>query len=462
MEQIGGKADTPTLKVDAGNLLFEHVPVAEQQRRQARITALGIMEAYRLLEVDAVGIGRNDLGLGLDLLQGDGLPFVNADIVDKAGLPVFKETRIRELGSLKAGITGLAGASAQSLLPEGFAVLDWRKALPAVLDRLRGQCDVIVLLSALTTQENLEIARSHPDVSLIFEAEGGAGNKPPVAVGRTLITHVTNQGKYLGVLDIDWHGASGWAGADLAEQIRGKQSTIDRLSWQIRRIEQRGAPTEVFKSDPAGLSAYNRLIEQRRQEETLLAGLRRNAALADPANPPSTFAASFIGLESSMPDRADVLLITERIKTEIAAANQQIAAKGGALPATPLATPRDAGYAGYNSCTACHRDIAGRWQQTRHARAFDSLETKGQQFNGECIVCHVTGVITGNEPYLLTLPENLLQVGCEACHGPGLAHAAAPESVHPQKKPAAAVCLRCHTPEQDDHFDYDRKSKLVH
>ncbi len=71
-----------------------------------------------------------------------------------------------------------------------------------------------------------------------------------------------------------------------------------------------------------------------------------------------------------------------------------------------------------------------KWQKTRHAKAYDSLAAKGQQFNQDCLPCHVTGVVTGKEPYILTLPEALLQVGCEACHGPGRAHAAKSKS-HP-------------------------------
>jgi hypothetical protein len=47
-------------------------------------------------------------------------------------------------------------------------------------------------------------------------------------------------------------------------------------------------------------------------------------------------------------------------------------------------------------------------------------------------------------------------VGCEACHGPGSAHAAAPSTPGLiARKVAAPTCLGCHTPDQTSSgFDY--------
>ncbi len=88
-------------------------------------------------------------------------------------------------------------------------------------------------------------------------------------------------------------------------------------------------------------------------------------------------------------------------------------------------------YVGSNACKACHPAEFDKWSQTPHAHAFETLEKKAtrpsnRQFDGECLVCHTTGMEykTG-----FTSAQGMPQLknnGCENCHGPGSAHAAAP------------------------------------
>ena len=50
--------------------------------------------------------------------------------------------------------------------------------------------------------------------------------------------------------------------------------------------------------------------------------------------------------------------------------------------------------------------------------------------------------------------SGLAHVGCEACHGPGRAHAAAPTQVHPTRSPALETCTSCHDGVRDEgRFD---------
>ena len=67
-----------------------------------------------------------------------------------------------------------------------------------------------------------------------------------------------------------------------------------------------------------------------------------------------------------------------------------------------------------------------------------------------CFLCHAE-----EEP----LPEGRQAVGCEVCHGPGGEHVRAPKRSPLRRRPTAEVCLRCHTPAQDDGFDFKRDLK---
>jgi hypothetical protein len=105
------------------------------------------------------------------------------------------------------------------------------------------------------------------------------------------------------------------------------------------------------------------------------------------------------------------------------------------------------------------------WQGSGHALAWTTLEKKNQQFNEDCLLCHVTlpyydadKVKAGN--LLLLMPKSLKNVGCEACHGAGAAHSAGKGKI-PVAHPDEKVCLQCHTPEHDDHFIFSEKARKL-
>ncbi len=112
-------------------------------------------------------------------------------------------------------------------------------------------------------------------------------------------------------------------------------------------------------------------------------------------------------------------------------------------------------YVGSERCSDCHSTIHNNWLNTLHAGALNTLEEIGQDTNESCIGCHVVGF---GEPGGFTsraLTDDLAGVGCEACHGPGRAHAsnAEDESLRPVINLTAEVCGRCHTGDHHPNFD---------
>jgi hypothetical protein len=87
----------------------------------------------------------------------------------------------------------------------------------------------------------------------------------------------------------------------------------------------------------------------------------------------------------------------------------------------------EAKYVGSDQCKACHPAAYAVWENHRHSHAYDALvnatRPTQRQFDGECIVCHTVGFKykTGFESEKKT--PDLLNVGCESCHGPGSEHA---------------------------------------
>ena len=116
-------------------------------------------------------------------------------------------------------------------------------------------------------------------------------------------------------------------------------------------------------------------------------------------------------------------------------------------------------------CQRCHIAIYNRWAQTPHAHAIDSLTKKNEHQNPECIVCHVTSYHTGGFISWEKTPE-YAGVQCVQCHGRMDGHIEF-HSGTSQKGDAPpqvqqTTCLQCHTPDQDDDFDFERDEKLIH
>lgn len=123
---------------------------------------------------------------------------------------------------------------------------------------------------------------------------------------------------------------------------------------------------------------------------------------------------------------------------------------------------QSATYIGWNQCEPCHSDITGSWQNTRHAKAIESLKKSKQDALPACVKCHVTGYEKDGGFIDNELTPEMAGVQCEVCHGPGSEHVAGPSQKNIVKESGAASCRQCHTEGQDPKFDYAVKVKTVH
>jgi hypothetical protein len=112
-------------------------------------------------------------------------------------------------------------------------------------------------------------------------------------------------------------------------------------------------------------------------------------------------------------------------------------------------------YLGVGACQSCHVDEFDVYAATGHARAYETLSTQFVHRDTNCVGCHVTG--WGEEGgfqgvRLRGAMVDLIDVQCEACHGPGAEHTRDGS----YRERARASCVRCHTPADDPDFDYER------
>ncbi|HEY3216857.1 MAG TPA: cytochrome c family protein [Candidatus Eisenbacteria bacterium] len=145
-----------------------------------------------------------------------------------------------------------------------------------------------------------------------------------------------------------------------------------------------------------------------------------------------------------------------------------------------------ADYVGSNKCRMCHMKQYKAWTETKHAKALVNLknadpkaaagvaaalkvELKGNPADNQaCVGCHVTGYqLTGGYPAADSVKTAaVMNVTCEACHGPGGKHytaAAAEKKKFINRAVTAKMCTQCHTAETSPKFDFEAyKKRGVH
>jgi len=121
-------------------------------------------------------------------------------------------------------------------------------------------------------------------------------------------------------------------------------------------------------------------------------------------------------------------------------------------------------YLSYTACDSCHSELVAGWKTTAHAKAFESLKTQGEekQENPGCIECHVVGFDQEGGFIDVDLTPELKDVQCESCHGPGRRHTETTDPTDILGKPGEKTCRACHTEGQDQAFDFEKKSQIVH
>lgn len=120
---------------------------------------------------------------------------------------------------------------------------------------------------------------------------------------------------------------------------------------------------------------------------------------------------------------------------------------------------RRGGYAGRQACASCHPSETAQWETTAHADAFKTLLDAHRHYQPRCVACHVVGF--GTPDGYRSDSRELADVQCEACHGPGAAHARDPIRGRIAREVPERVCVSCHTPEHSDAFVYQDRLPLV-
>ncbi len=110
-------------------------------------------------------------------------------------------------------------------------------------------------------------------------------------------------------------------------------------------------------------------------------------------------------------------------------------------------------FAGNAKCMSCHPTAARVWKDSKHAKALATLAKTKQDWDPDCVGCHVVGLNSSPGFKSLKATPQLANVGCESCHGPGLDHSKTPMKFR-LPKVGGKSCQPCHVPDHSPQFEF--------
>lgn len=190
-----------------------------------------------------------------------------------------------------------------------------------------------------------------------------------------------------------------------------------------------------------------------------------------------------IPLDARFVNSPDIIALMKLYQNQL----RQIGLEGlGIKPLPNHKTETNGRFVGAKACADCHEPSYAVWRKSRHATAWNSLAKTSnppRTADPECIACHVDGWNPGEFiPYehgFLSekkTPE-LMNVGCESCHGPGEFHCKAEQGSDEGRQMkfrkamrlplegnvARKLCIECHDGDNSPFFDFDTYwPKIVH
>lgn len=455
----------PTVFVAAGNLFFQGAPEEaelERVRTQELWRAETVRDVLAGLELAAAAPGPFDFAFGTDTFEAlaadTSFPLLAAgvELTPQADAPSAKPllvpTTIVRAGEIDVGLVGLTELrSTHGELPDRIAQRSelhqaGREAVRALRE---GGADVVVALVRGDRRTARRIATGIEGLDLIVQ--GGldeATPLPPTSAGGVLILHAGRQGQGLTVADLWRRGQGRWIDVSVWTREQEREHRLERIAALERRIAEWEKDRNV---DPVDLAEQRSRLERLRAEAASL--LR--APRTDGNNVVS------VRYEELGPEaRRD-----PEVRGRLASYDRRVNEHNRAALADWLPEPAPEGqpsYVGSETCASCHGAAVAWWRETKHGRAYATLEALNKNFNLSCVGCHVTGYMKPGGSTAAHV-ENLQNVGCESCHGPGSMHVANPSgaAVNVIRSPEESTCLGCHNEEHSDRFHFDTYRQLL-
>ncbi len=388
---------------DLGNYFFESLTIEEVLREQQARRAAILSRSLHKLKFDFMVPGPTDFAAGFAgykrLVKGSKIPVLAADLRTPSGEPVFASHKIFTRNGKRILVIGIAG----------FVPVDTqlkRDAPLATIRRIRaevGPVDITIVASHLDRSSGLGIGKSEPGLAAVLIADKHLHLIPKQAGGAVVVGN-SKEGKHVSELQLNHRGLGGYAGGMSMRRLEFKRRKATGLQAEIIQAELdelKAGNTFTYRIDALG---------EEKDEDPEVAGWVKAYV-------------HFVG------------------KIELQRGE------------SPPGYSGEGDFAGVDACATCHPTIVQTWRATRHAIAYESLYSRGQHLDRECIGCHTAGWRHSggfSDPRAVGILKN---VQCESCHGPGKEHSKTGDKrLIERGKANAEFCQSCHQKELETGF----------
>lgn len=436
-----------SLVVGAGPMFFSDPVVDPEGKEQAGFKAEAMAASLRDVGLAAWAPGANDWAGGQDtfasLTAKSGAKALAANVLPEQGK--LESNVIIERGGLKIGLVGIS-------LPEmasGKSAVETKDAqatLKTSADKAQASgADVLVLLLAAQRGKALRLIEGEPRFQVAVIGKGfdqGDSNDPPFdpeIIGQTLVVQAPNHLQGVSVVDLylreEGKSFQDGSGLDVVAKRSSLKGRITELEERIARWKKPGS--KVKASD---LKAREKQLGELKQQ---LGSLKVEKA----PEKGNYFLYDLVEVREGQGQ-------DKRVASRLVAYYKQV--NDYNRKAYADLKPREtregqASYVGVEICSNCHLEERAFWNTTRHSSAYETLSKDHKEFNLDCVSCHVTGY---DKPggSTVTHVENLKDVQCEVCHGPGSLHLENPSDKKAiQLSPPRGMCASsCH---HDPHVE---------
>jgi len=294
------------LVVDSGDLFFDHLVNMNPERALKKARLIG--RAYRRMDASAVNVGDLDLVQGVDFLRSEfsqGLPLISANLFDPSSKsPIFPPFVIREISGMRVAFLGLlppesapAISAAIRKANEGkILIRDPVEAGRETLQKLRGQADLVVLLSDLGLSSDQIVAGTIPGIHFILGGHEGRLVVHPTLQAGAYLMQSSARGMYVGKLHLAVENpAFPFEDKEKGESIQAQMRNIERNLQALRGQRERQPSKEIDH----GIELWN-------QRKAKLQKELASSASDSPTIKRNLFDWSLVPLEMPLPEDEEV------------------------------------------------------------------------------------------------------------------------------------------------------------
>jgi hypothetical protein len=368
--------------------------------------SIAYVKALNAMGYSAACVSPCDFRLGkaclLEAKQTAKFPLLACNIVDAAtGKPMFEGSTVVPAGEMKVGVIGVSTRDDLSQFKpggvwenspfiqaelEGLKFLDPNDSVKREIARLPRGLSLIVVLSALSAQDNVALAKANPEIDLILT-------------------------------------------------LSSIEELVKPPNWDELPREQRRLPRQYVVGSTYIMCGSETVVGQ------LLPNLQ--VALAD--GKVTSASVNVSRLTASIASDPEMRAMLGDYYAGIVKQMDLPPGEKRMAWASPENNPK-AKYVGAEACRRCHDIEYQQWHdRTRHAHAWQNLQQRVWYFWPQCVSCHTTGYGYDSGFKVKDLTLSLRNVQCESCHGPASLHIADPsKQANIRAKPTRKHCDECH------------------